>query len=360
MTTPPTGPGAEGYQPSPAGQPYPAVGYGSGQPYPGPHYNAGQLYPGTPYPGQYSAGQPYPPGQFIAGQPAAPTEVCAFHPDRPTAMHCTRCGRPACPDCLTPASVGFHCRACVAEGQANQRPVRTVTGARLGDRPVVTFSLIAVNVLIFLVTALQARSGVDMTGSVVFEKGILVPGAVASGQWWRLFSSGFLHLSVIHVGLNMLSLYFLGVGLERILGRWRFLAVYLLAMLGGSAAVMLLTDAGSGAAGASGAIFGLMGGLVVVFRRFRYDMRQLVFVLAINLYLSFQLSGISWQDHLGGLFVGAAVTAAMVYPRAAIRRKVEMGVGIGIVVLVVALVIFRDSQISVRCQEISSYCYYAG
>ena len=349
MTTPPTGPGPEGYQPFPAGQPYP------GQHYPPGHYggaqNGGAQYGGAPQ---------YPPGQYGAGQQQAPTEVCAFHPDRPTAIHCTRCGRPACPECLTPASVGFHCRACVAEGQAQQRPARTVTGARLGDRPVVTFSLIGINALIFLFTAIQAHSGVDMGGSALFLHGVLSPQLVASGEWWRLASSGFLHLSVIHVGLNMLSLYFLGVGLERMLGRWRFLAVYLLSMLGGAVAVMLLTDPGSSAAGASGAIFGLMGGLVVVFRRFRYDMRQLVFVLAINLYLSFQLSGISWQDHLGGLFVGAAVTAAMVYPRAAIRRKVEMGAGIAVVVLVVALVIFRDSQIPTRCAEIAGDYYCNG
>jgi membrane associated rhomboid family serine protease len=275
-------------------------------------------------------------------------------------MHCSRCGRPACPECLTEASVGFHCRACVAEGQAHQRPARTVTGARLGDRPVVTFSLIGINVVIFLITALQAQSGVDMRGSDLFWHGVLSPQLVASGEWWRLASSGFLHLSVVHIGLNMLSLYFLGVGLERMLGRWRFLAVYLLSMLGGAAAVMLLVDPASSAAGASGAIFGLMGGLVVVFKRFRYDMRQLVFVLAINLYLSFQLTGISWQDHIGGLVIGAAVTAAMVYPRPAVRRKVEMGAGIAVLVLVVAVVVFRDSQISTRCVEIAGDYYCRG
>jgi membrane associated rhomboid family serine protease len=334
MTTPPTGPGADGQPPFPAGRPYPPAGYGTGA--------------------QYG------PGQQFSGPQYSPTEVCAFHPDRSTAMHCTRCGRPACPECLTPASVGFHCRACVAEGQANQRQARTVTGGRLADRPVVTFSLIAVNVVIFLITALQAHSGVDMSGSSLFRRGVLSPQLVASGEWWRLASSGFLHLSVIHIALNMLSLYFLGVGLERMLGPWRFLAVYLLAMLGGAAAVMLLTDSASASAGASGAIFGLMGGLVVVFKRFRYDMRQLVFVLAINLYLSFQLSGISWQDHLGGLFVGAAVTAAMVYPKASNRRKIELAAGIGVLVLVVAVVLFRDSQITTRCAEMAGDYYCNG
>ncbi len=223
----------------------------------------------------------------------------------------------------------------------------------------VTFALIAVNVAIFLVTAVQARSGVDMRGSSVYLDGTLAPSLVASGQWWRLLSSGFLHLSVLHVALNMLSLYFLGVGLERILGRWRFLAVYLLALLGGSASVMLFTTPLSTAAGASGAIFGLMGGLVVVFRRFRYDMRQLLLVLAVNLYLSFQLSGISWQAHLGGLVVGAAVTAAMVYPPAAIRQKVQIATCVGVVVLVVALVLVRDGSIATRCTELTA-TYFGG
>ena len=294
-----------------------------------------------------------PPAAGMPVQQPAAMEGCAVHPDRPTALHCTRCGRPACPDCLQPASVGFHCRACVAEGQANQRPARTVTGARLRDRPVVTFVLIGVNALIFLITALQAKSGVDMGGSTVFQRGSLVPALVASGQWWRLLTSGFLHLSVLHVAVNMLSLYFLGVSLERMLGRWRFLAVYLLSLLGGSASVMLFTEPLTSVAGASGAIFGLMGGLVVVARKFRLDMRQLLFVLAINLFVSFQASGISWQAHLGGLFVGAAVTAAMVYPRPALQPKVEVGAGIAVVILVVAIVVLRDSQISVRCSEVA-------
>lgn len=303
-----------------------------------------------PY-GQNPSGQhPYgqnPSGQYPSGQaqPVAP-ETCAFHPDRPTALHCTRCGRAACPECLTPASVGFHCRACVAESRATQRPPRTVTGARAGGQPVVTFVLIGVNVLVFLMTAIQAKSGTDMSGSKIFLDGTLSPSLVASGQWWRLLTSGFLHLSVIHIGLNMVSLYVLGVALERMLGRVRFLAVYLLALLGGSASVMLFTEPLSSAAGASGAIFGLMGGLVVVFRRFRFDLRQLLIVLAINLYISFQVSGISWQAHLGGLFIGAAVTAAMVYPPAAIRKKVQIGAVVGVLVLVIAVVAIRDTSVS--------------
>ncbi len=291
-----------------------------------------------------------PTGQYW--QPA-PVETCAFHPDRQTALHCTRCGRPACPECLTPASVGFQCRACVAEGRAAQRTPRSVTGAPIGRRPVVTYTLIGINVLIFLITAVQAKSGVDLNSSQLYLDGVLAPTLVASGQFWRLLTGGFLHASVVHIALNMLSLYFLGVGLERILGRARFLAVYLLALLGGSAAVMLFSSPLTPTIGASGAIFGLMGGLVVVFRRFRYDMKQLLFVLAINLYLSFQLSGISWQGHVGGLVVGAAITAAMVYPPQAVRRKVQIGSAVGLVVLIVVVILVKDTQIAVKCTELT-------
>lgn len=286
------------------------------------------------------------------GPPA--TETCAFHPDRQTALHCTRCGRPACPECLTPASVGFHCRACVAEGRASQPVQRTVTGARAAGTPIVTYTLIGLNLLIFLVTAIQARSGVELSPSRIFQNGTLAPTLVAAGQWWRLLSSGFLHLSLIHVGVNMLSLYFVGVGLERILGRSRFLIVYLLSLLGGSVCVMLFTEPLASAVGASGAIFGILGGLLVVFKRYKYDMRQLLFVLVLNLYVSFQFSGISWQAHVGGLVIGAVATAAMVYPPAAVRTRVQIGAVVAILVLFVAILLFRDSQIAVRCTDLDA------
>jgi membrane associated rhomboid family serine protease len=318
---------------------------------------AGQEPPaGSPYPGQYGYPHPGPPvqyGQPIQYGPPAVVEACAFHPDRQTALHCTRCGRPACPECLTQASVGFQCRACVAEGRAAQRAPLGVTGARISQQPIVTFTLIGINVLVFLITAVQARSGTDLTPSAVYRDGLLAPTLVASGQFWRLLTGGFLHASVVHIALNMLSLYFLGLPMERILGRARFLVVYLLALLGGSAAVMLFAGELTPTIGASGAIFGLMGGLVVVFKRFRYDMKQLLFVLAINLYLSFQLSGISWQGHLGGLVVGAAITVAMVYPAQAIRRRVQIGAAVGLLVLIVVVILVRDTQIAVRCTELT-------
>jgi len=264
----------------------------------------------------------------------------------------------ACPECLTPASVGFQCRACVAEGRAGQRPTRTVSGSRADQKPVVTYVLIGINLVIFLIVAIQARSGVDMSRSAIFRDGTLAPTLVAGGQWWRLVTSGFLHVSVIHVGLNMFSLYVLGVALERMLGHGRFLTVYLLALIGGSAAVMLFTDPFVPSVGASGAIFGLMGGLVVVFKRFKFDMRQLLIVLAVNLYLSFQLAGISWQAHIGGLIVGAAATAAMVYPSPAIRKRVQIGSAVLIVVVVIGVVLLKDASIAQRYCGIAADGYF--
>jgi len=313
---------------------------------------------GAAFPGNAQYGSQQYGSQHYGQQPgSAGLQPCAFHPDRATGLHCTRCGRPACPECLTQASVGFHCRACVAESRVSQRTARTVTGAPVGEQSLVTYVLIGVNLLFFLITAIQAHSGVDLGPSRLYQNGALAPIQVASGQWWRLFSSGFLHGSVVHVGVNMLSLYFLGVGLERILGRVRFLAVYLVSLLGGSVSVMLFTDPLSSTIGASGAIFGLMGGLVVVYKRYRADMRQLLIVLVINLYVSFQFSGISWQAHIGGLVVGAVVTAAMVYPPQAVRKKIQIGAAAAAVVVLVAVVAVKNSTIQERCDDPNAVQY---
>jgi len=248
--------------------------------------------------------------------------------------------------------------SCVAAGKATQRAELTVTGARVGAKPVLTFTLIGINVLIFLITAVQAKSGTDMTESTVFRDGALSPVVVASGQYWRLVASGFLHASVIHIGLNMVSLYVLGKSLESLLGASRFLAVYLTALLGGSAAIMLFSEPASVSIGASGAIFGLLGGLLVVYKRFKLDMRQLMIVLAINLFISFRIAGISWQAHIGGLLIGAAVTAAMVYSSAAQRKKVQIGSVVAVIVLVAAIVLIKDAQLGAEYCGIDQDQYF--
>ncbi len=287
---------------------------------------------------------PYP-TQGPAGYSAQPVAVCSWHPDRQTALTCTRCGRSACPECLTPASVGFHCRACVAEAQATQRPVRTVAGAKVGQRPIVSMILIGINLAFFLVTALQARSAMNLSLSRLYVQGSLIPAEVASGEYWRLVTAAFLHGSLIHIATNMISLYLLGLPLERMLGRGRFLTIYLLSLLGSSVSVMLFSPAFSPTIGASGAIYGLMGALVVTFKRFGFDLRQLLVVVALNVYITFQVPGISWQGHLGGLVVGAIAGAAMVSPPPAKRREWLWGTTITLVVVLVALLVYRDGQI---------------
>ena len=288
-----------------------------------------------------------PPGprQGPPGYSPLPTAACVWHPDRGTALTCTRCGRPACPECLTPASVGFHCRACVAEAQATQRAPRTVTGARVGQKPVVSVVLIGINLAFFLVTALQARSAMDLSPSSLYMQGGLIPAEVASGEYWRLLTAGFLHGNLVHIATNMISLYILGIPLERILGRGRFLLIYLLSLLGASVSVLLFSAPVSLTIGASGAIYGLMGALLVSFKRLGFDLRQLLIIVAINVYVTFQFPGISWQGHMGGLLVGGLMGAAMVYPPKRTRREWQWGTAIGVLIVLVGLVIVRDGQI---------------
>ncbi len=226
-----------------------------------------------------------------------------------------------------------------------QQAPRTVAGARLGQRPVVSIVLIAVNAIAFLWTAVQAGSAMDLSDSGAYQHGSLLPIEVASGDNWRLLTAGFLHANLIHLATNMFSLYILGIPLERILGRGRFVLIYLLSLLGGSVSVMLFSGLFTPTIGASGAIYGLMGALLVTFKRLKYELRPLIIVLVLNVYVTFQFPGISWQGHLGGLVVGAIVGASMVFPPRETRRNWQWGTAIGVLVVCVALLVFRNAQI---------------
>ncbi len=340
--------------PPPPGAPQPGGGFGEGQPPgswpPGPYSPApgapnplpGYYAPAGPAPGTPGTGAQYP-GQPVPAQTAA---TCTWHPDRVTALQCSRCGRPACPECLTPASVGFQCRQCVADGRATQRVARTVAGSRVDETPIVSYLLIAINVLVFAVTAIQAKSLLTMDGSAWFNGGLLIPGVVAHGEWWRVVTSGFIHIGVIHLIMNMVSLWLIGPALERFVGRVRFLVIYLVSMLGGSVAVLALTSYAASAAGASGAIFGILGALAVAFRRHRLDMRQLIIVLVLNLWFSFQFAGISWQAHVGGLITGALIGAVMVYPPARTRMAWQVGGTVAILAVLGAIYALKLGQIN--------------
>jgi membrane associated rhomboid family serine protease len=277
--------------------------------------------------------------------------ACARHPDRPTGLRCVRCDRPACPDCLREASVGYQCVDCVTEGSKTVRPARTTGGARArqGARQMVVVPLlIGVNVLVFAITAFQAKSIVDNQRAGLFIDGTLIPGLVANGDCWRLITSGFLHFGnyggygPIHLIFNMFALYVLGRDLEVALGRGRFLAVYMLSLFGGSTAVMLFGDALTSTAGASGAIYGLFGGIAVVVFRAKMNPTPVLVLLGINIFLSVTLPGISLLGHLGGLLVGALSTAALVYaPRNKNFLRFQVWSCVGLAVVLVAVVALR-------------------
>ena len=268
---------------------------------------------------------------------SGPSTVCVRHPDRPTGLACTRCGRPACPDCLRNASVGMHCVDCVNEAARTTRTARTAGGApvRRDTRPVVVATLIVLNLVVFALTAVSAGSIGSNYASTLFDALSLVPTAVADGQWWRLVTSGFLHIGPLHIAFNMIALWVIGRDVELALGRLRFTVVYLAALLGGSTAVMLFGGALTPVAGASGAVFGLMGALAVLLRRLKLSPGPALTTIAINVVLSFVIPGLSVLGHLGGLVVGALVAAGFLYGPG--RSRVPAGFAIAGVVVVVLL-----------------------
>lgn len=287
----------------------------------------------------YPAG---PPSSPYGGPPPGVPATCVRHPDRATGLTCTRCGRPACPECLREASVGYQCIDCVQQARADdhRRGVRrgvTVAGAEAPRRPIVVPVLIALNVLVFAWTVFESGSLTGNTASALFREWALVPGLVWSGDWWRPLTAGFLHIGPIHLLFNMLALYVLGRDLESVLGHLRFVAVYLTALLGGSAAVLVFYSPSDAVAGASGAVFGLMGALVVVLRRLRFPLGQVIGLIVVNVVISVVIPGISLIGHLGGLVVGAAATAGLVYAPARSRNAVQAAVIAGLVLMSLAV-----------------------
>ncbi|GAB0101082.1 rhomboid family intramembrane serine protease [Nocardia sp. JMUB6875] len=266
-------------------------------------------------------------------QPKPPAPVCYRHPDRPTGLACTRCGRPACPECLTPAAVGQHCVVCVQQGRNDVRPVRNIAGTDVSRQipvPYVTYALIAINVIVFAITAFQAQSLAHNDFSRLFQRWEMVPVQVGNGQWERVIGSGFLHYGPIHLLANMFALYMLGPYCEVALGRARYLAVYLVSLLGGSAAVIAFYGAQSHSAGASGAIFGIFGAVAVIMLRTRQNLTQIMVLLVINLVITFAVPGISIWAHLGGLVCGTAATAGILYlPRWVGARDTRVALNIG-------------------------------
>lgn len=313
-------------------------------------------YPAAPPPGQpggsspYDGSQPTPPGgQGWAGAwqgPPAPRQggpvgggapVCPRHPDRVSYVTCQRCGRPACPECQRPASVGVHCVDCVREAQRSTRPRVTVFGAktRPGARPVVTITLIALCVLMF---ALEAFGGLPIYTTFAYSP------AAGRVEPYRMLTAAFLHAGMLHLAMNMIALWFTGPFLEQALGRVRFVALYLVSAFGASVAVLWLTpleEFTRGVVGASGAVFGLFGAVAVVLARLKMRNTQIFGVIGINLVLTFVIPNISWQGHLGGLVTGALIAAVYAYlPKRAQTWGAVAAIG-GLVALLALVTVTR-------------------
>ncbi|MEV7724666.1 rhomboid family intramembrane serine protease [Streptomyces sp. NPDC087917] len=278
---------------------------------------------------------------------------CYRHPDRDTGISCTRCERPICPECMISASVGFQCPDCVREGSGTghapaANAPRTLAGGMVaGDPQLVTKILIGINVAVFLATYAVHGLAVqlELLGRYVEYFGAPVEG-VSTGQYHRLLTSVFLHVEWWHIFGNMFALWVIGGPLEAALGRVRYLALYLISGLGGSALVYLLTEPNTPTLGASGAICGLLGATVVLARRLRYEMRPVLITLGLMLLITFVPFGgglsVSWQAHIGGLVSGALVALGLLAPASGRKRTLlQVGSCVAVFLLAAAVIAVR-------------------
>ncbi len=270
-------------------------------------------------------------------------EVCYRHPNRETGVACSNCGRPICPECMTPTPVGMRCPEC-----AKQR-TRVRTGRTLAVEPTVTYTLIAINVLVFLAelaTGAGAVSG-GLSASSVIEHGALSRATVADGEVWRIVTAGFLHAGFLHIAFNMYALYILGQMLEPAIGHLRFGLIYFVSLLAGSFGALLLSPTGL-TLGASGAVFGVMAAGILILRSRGINPMQtgLPLFLGLNLLLTFTVSGISIGGHLGGIAGGglAALVLFELGERRSISRLVPvlLLVGLGVVAVVGSIAVSQS------------------
>jgi membrane associated rhomboid family serine protease len=280
-----------------------------------------------------------------SGSGAGVTPTCYRHPHRETYVSCVRCGRHACPDCLRSAAVGQQCVECVREGNRGSRQAVGRFGGKVDQKPVVTYTIVALCVLAYLFELTNSAKIISNGGMFGYDPHFNV--GVAFGQWYRLITSAFLHeppgsgIGLTHILFNMWALIVIGPPLERLLGRSRFIALYLVSALAGSVTLYLIAP-GQLAIGASGAIFGLFGGWIVMARKLRMDMRQIAVLIVINLAITFLVPGIAWQDHIGGLIAGTVLTAAYVYAPKANRTLIQVAATVAILALVVVGVVVKD------------------
>jgi membrane associated rhomboid family serine protease len=230
-------------------------------------------------------------------------EYCYRHPNVETRVACSSCGRPICPDCMTPTPVGMRCPECSREKTRVTSGPAAVAGSQ--DTPA-TFGLIVACVAVYLLEIFGGSGGLNTTANSAISNFGLQGAAVADGEWYRLVTAGFLHAGLFHLGFNMFALFFLGRVLEPSIGTPRFLLIYFSSMLAGSFGAILLSGNFVVTVGASGAVFGIFGATFIIARGrgLTHIAREIGLILGINLLLTFTISGISIGGHLGGLVGG--------------------------------------------------------
>jgi membrane associated rhomboid family serine protease len=272
---------------------------------------------------------------------------CYRHPGRQSFVLCQRCMRTICPECQTQAAVGVICPECLKEQQKNRTPAqkkaqrrwgRTAVLAPASGRPVVTYAIMALTAFVWLLTLIPGF-GQDVRAALGFYTPYLYPhlnGGVF--EPWRLLTAALVHSGLWHVGFNMLSLWIIGRTLEPMLGRWRFLTLYALSALGGSVAVACLAPT-TFVVGASGAVFGLFGALIIIGRQMGANITGILVIIGINLVIGFVPGfNVSWQAHIGGAVTGLLVALIVTRTRRRDQRRWQIlwliALGVGLVAIV--------------------------
>ena len=240
----------------------------------------------------------------------APRQTCYRHPNRETGVSCGECSRGLCPDCMVFTPVGIKCaeHAGVPTGVAKvARNARRLSVE--GTGMLLTKILIGINVAVYLLMVAQGAT-LSAPGGSLYERFALYGPLVAHGEWWRLITSAFMHANLIHIGMNMLFLWWIGGPLEEAIGRGRFALLYLVSGLAGAAGSLAL-DPTAITVGASGAIFGILGAAFVFERQRLYVLGGgAAGLVVLSLILTFR-PGISIGGHIGGLIGGALAALAL-------------------------------------------------
>ncbi|WP_007519360.1 MULTISPECIES: rhomboid family intramembrane serine protease [Pseudofrankia] len=282
-------------------------------------------------------------GQAPGSGPSGQQTRCYRHPEREAYVFCQRCGRPICPDCMRPASVGFHCPEEQGASPRPQRQPRTALGGRAqASSGLVTKILIGLCLVAYVLQGVPGLTGTSRINQFTIDYSLIGVKIALDDEYWRLVTAAFLHGSVLHILFNMYALFLLGTQLEAVLGRARYLALFFACAIGGNTLSYLMSGERTFSYGASTAIFGFFAAYYLIARRLRLNTNQILIVVGINLVITFTISGIDKWGHLGGL--GTGLLLGLLYAYVPSRRVALQALGTGAVVAVLLVAAVLNSQ----------------